>query len=208
MLSRLMPKQYGFFDLFERHAKTAMEGVQAFLHAVENWPDSVDDTERVTEIEHECDNIAHMTVDLLHRTFITPIDREQILKMVSLLDDIIDLTHAASQRMLLFELKSITPELKEMVKVLYESQKQITGMVGLLRHMDRENKAQDISKEIHKLENKGDRLLREGLAALFGSDMDVMCVIKMKEIYETVEDAIDACEDAANMIDGILLEHS
>ncbi len=208
MLSRLMPKQYGFFDLFERHANTALDGVQAFLHATENWPDSKDDIQRVAEIEHECDNIAHMTVDLLHRTFITPIDREQILKMVSILDDIIDLTHAASQRMMLFELKAITPELMEMVKVLYESQKQITEMVGVLRNMDKANKAQAISKEIHKLENKGDRLLREGLATLFGSNREVMCVIKLKEIYETVEDAIDACEDAANMIDGILLEHS
>lgn len=208
MLRKLMPKQYGFFDLFEKHAQTALEGAKVFARAIKNWPQGPDDLNRVEEIEHECDTIAHMTIDLLHRTFITPIDREQILKMISILDDIIDQIHAAAQRMRLFELKTVTPELKEMVDVLLESQKCVTEMVHVLRTMDKQDKAHEISMEIHRLENKGDRLFREGLASLFSSDKDVMCVIKLKEIYETVEDGIDACEDAANMIDGILLEIS
>lgn len=208
MLKSLMPKQYGFFDLFERHAQTALEGTKVFAKAVEEWPNSADDLNRVAEIEHECDNIAHMTIDLLHRTFITPFDRDQILKMVSILDDIIDLVHAAAQRMRLFELKTITPELREMVGVLLESQERVNKMVCFLRNRDNENKAHEISKEIHSLENKGDRLFREGLASLFRSDMNVITVIKLKEIYETVEEGIDSCEDATNMIDGILLELS
>jgi len=208
MLRKLMPKQYGFFDLFEKHAQISLEGVKAFAHAVKNWPNEPDDMNRVAEIEHECDNIAHMTIDLLHTTFITPIDREQILKMISTLDDIIDLVHAAAQRMVLFELKTVTPELSQMVDVLLESQENVTKMVHVLRTMDKKEKASEISKEIHRLENKGDRLLREGLASIFRSDKNVMCVIKLKEIYETVEDGIDACEDAANLIDGILLELS
>jgi len=149
-----------------------------------------------------------MTVDLLHWTFITPIDREQILKLVSILDDIMDLTHAVAQRMRLFEVQTITKEIQEMAEVLLDSQKEVVAMVNCLRDMDKADKAQAHSKELHRLENKGDRLLREGLAELFRSDKDVMCVIKLKEIYETIEDAIDACEDAANMIDGILLEHA
>lgn len=208
MLQRLMPKNYGFFDLFERHAKTVTSGIDAFRSFVDAWPGSKSQIERIKEIEHECDSIVHMSVDLLHRTFITPIDREQILQLVSNLDDIIDLTEAAAQRMVLFNVESVTPQLKDMAKVLYDSASYVQKSVELLRDMDKAGKSQEIFKKIHQLENEGDRLLREGLAELFSSDKNVMCVIKLKEIYETVEAAIDACEHAANIIDGILLEHS
>lgn len=208
MLRHLLPKQYGFFELFERHAKSVLSGVKLFQEGLNSWPDKKDAIERVEELEHECDSIVHMTVDLLHRTFITPIDREQILQLTSNLDDIIDLTEAAAQRLLLFGIEDVTEYLIKMSDVLVQSSEYVLKAVELLRDLDKNQEGQQIFQEIHRLENEGDKLLRKGLADLFSSNRDVMCVIKLKEIYETIEAAIDACEHAANLIDGILLEHS
>jgi Phosphate transport regulator (distant homolog of PhoU) len=208
MWRKLAPREYGFFDLFNRHANTTLEGTRCLVSLVENWPNGQKEMSRIEELEHECDSITHMTIDLLHRTFITPLDRDEIHNLISKLDDIIDTVEVASRRMQLFEIQSCPDKLKEMVRVLNQSTESVVLAVKLLRNLKHTDELQEAFKEINRLENVGDSLFHAALLELFKNNAnDPITVIKLKEIYESIEWAIDRCEDVANTVEGIVLEH-
>ena len=209
MWRKLSKREYGFFELFTRHAVTALEGTQTLIEAVEGWPASKDKLTRIEEIEHECDSIAHMTIDLLHRTFMTPFDRDEILKLISTMDDIIDSVEVACRRMVLFEVKVFPPNFLDLVRALNRSQEQVVQLIELLPKFKQTTRFREIVKEINRLENEGDRIFHNALAELFQNNVhDALEVIKLKEVYEVIERALDRCEDVSNVVEGIVLEHS
>ena len=209
MWDKLMGKEYGFFELFNRHATATLDGVRSLVTVAEEWPaEAAGRIRRVEELEHECDTITHMTIDLLHRTFITPLDRDEIVRLVSKMDDVMDSIERAAKRMLLFEVHSLPKKLIEMIRVLCRAQEQVELAVKMIRGFKQGEKLREVFKEIHRLENEGDGLHHAGLTQLFRENADdPLEVIKLKEIYETIEQAIDQCEDIANIVESIVLEH-
>jgi len=208
MWQKLLGRQYGFYDLFNRHAHTTMEGAKCLLAMCDEFPEIKDRVNQMEELEHEDDTITHMTVDLLHRSFITPLDRDEVLKLISRMDDVMDAMERGTQAMYLYEVKSLPDKLKQMIKVLYRSQELVIEALKLIPGFKGGDRMRDILKEIHSLENQGDSFLHAGLAELFRDNADnPLLVIKMKDIYETIEKAIDKCEDVADIVESIILEH-
>jgi len=200
--------QYGFYDLFNRHAATTMEAAKCLSAICDEFPNIQSKVSRVEELEHECDSITHMTVELLHRTFITPLDRDEILDLISKMDDVMDAIDRAAKTMLFFDVQSLPDKLKELVRVLNRAQEKVMVAVDSISGFKNSEQLRQILKDIHSLENEGDQTHHAGIIALFRKNVDKpLEVIKLKEIYETTEEAIDACEDIADIIENIMLEH-
>ena len=205
---RLLPHDASFFGFFEQQGKKTVEGCRAFLAMVEEANNLQSHAQRVKQIEHECDDITHAVVEQLHKTFITPIDRNDIYRLITKMDDIMDFVEAAADRLALYEIPTMTHEVGELARCLVSSAEHVLGAVTSIRDLKRPNGILDHCIEINRLENVADQLLRSALARLFREEKDPIAVIKWKEIYETLESATDRCEDVANIIEGVVLENS
>lgn len=208
MLEKLIPRELGFFDLFERHINKTLDGIITFGKMLEDFTEIAGKVRRIEEIEHECDSIVHLTKELLRRTFITPIDRDDIQNLISKMDDVMDYIYATAQRLLLFEIKEVFVEFTQMVKVLANCIEQVQKSIFNLKSI--KNRGGEILKfcvEIHYLENEGDELFRVSLARLFKENHPPLYIMKWKEILENIEKAIDVCEDIADVVNGIVIEH-
>ena len=208
MLGFLIPKEYGFFDIFDQLAAAGVEGAGIFIEMIDHYGDAPAKIQRLREVEHRGDELTHHAMEMLHKTFITPIDRDQIHTLVSRLDDILDLMDCAARRMTLYDVKAPTPELKELAMVLYHSTVEIQKAVKYLRNLKNAGEIHKSCVEINKLENDGDALRDAVVAKLFRDQPDAIEILKWKEIYEDVETAIDRCEDVANVIEGVVLENA
>ena len=208
MFDFLIPKEFGFFDVFDQHAATCVEGSQILMDMLEHFGDAPAKARRLKDAEHRADDITHHTVEMLHKTFITPIDRDQIHSLISLMDDVMDLIDGAARRMMLYGVTSVPPELLELAKILHHSTLELQKAVKNLRNL---KNAQSILKsciEINKLENDGDAIRDAAVAKLFKEEKDAVKVLIWKEIFESVETSIDRCEDVANIIEGVVLENA
>jgi uncharacterized protein len=208
MFGRLLPRETSFFDFFERHAAMTVEGAQEFLSLASTGANIIAKAKRIKEIEHECDTITHHCVEALHKTFITPIERDDIFRLISKMDDIMDYVEAASERIALYKLTTMTSDVKDLADVLLRAAQELEGTLKLLRNLEH---AEAITKkciDINRLENEADSILRAAVARLFDEEKDVLAIIKWKEIYENLENATDRCEDVANIIEGVVLEHA
>jgi len=205
---RLLPHDASFFEHFEQQGRKTVEGCRAFLEMVESGRDLEAQAERVKQIEHECDEITHAVVAGLHKTFITPIDRNDIYTLITRMDDIMDLVEAAADRLALYEVHHMTPEVGDLARCLVSSAEHVLGAVQSIRDLKRPNGILQHCIEINRLENVADTVLRGALARLFREEKDPIAIIKWKEIYETLEMATDRCEDVANIIEGVVLENS
>jgi predicted phosphate transport protein (TIGR00153 family) len=205
---RLLPHDTSFFALIEQQGHKTVEGCRALLEMIEKPADLEVQAERVIRIEHECDEITHAVVEGLHKTFITPIDRNDIYTLASKMDDIMDLVEAVADRLALYAIPAMTPEVTELARCLVTSAEHVLGAVTGIRDLRRPNGIQQHCVEINRLENAADKILRRALAKLFREEKDPIAVIKWKEIYETLESATDRCEDVANVIEGVVLENS
>ena len=205
---RLLPHDASFFAHFEHQGKKTVEGCRAFLEMVEQPGNMERRAERVKQIEHECDEITHAVVEALHKTFITPIDRNDIYRLITKMDDIMDLVEAAADRLALYDIPTMTKEVAELARCLVDSAEHVLGAVSSIRDLGKPNGILQHCIEINRLENVADGLLRGALARLFREEKDPIAVIKWKEIYETLEAATDRCEDVANIIEGVVLENS
>ncbi len=205
---RLLPHDASFFTFFEQQGKKTVEGCRAFLAMVEEANDLERRAEKVKQIEHECDEITHAVVAGLHKTFITPIDRNEIYRLITKMDDIMDYVEAAADRLALYEIPTMTKEVGELARCLVSSAEHVLGAVSSIRDLKRPNGILEHCIEINRLENVADTILRGALARLFREEKDPIAVIKWKEIYETLESATDRCEDVANIIEGVVLENS
>jgi predicted phosphate transport protein (TIGR00153 family) len=164
--------------------------------------------EEVKRVEHMGDEITHTVIERLHQTFITPMDRGDIHGLISAMDDVLDLIEASAERLWLYGMKTMEPEALEFVDVLEKTVEEMGSAVRGLRDLKDRPRLLAHCTEVNRLENVGDQLLRRAVARLFAESKDPIHVIKWKEIYEFLENAIDRCEDVANVIEGVALEYS
>jgi uncharacterized protein len=208
MLGAILPKKTEFFDLFSKHAAVTVEGAKLLQALLGDLRNVEEQAKKIKTVESDADKIAHQTMEMLHRSFITPIERGDIHRIVSRIDDILDYIEAASQRIWLYEIKEATPEAKEMARVLVRSTEAVKQTVDSLHNLKDPEKIRSACIEINRLENECDTLLRLATARLFKEEHDPLMVIKWKEIYENIEDATDRCEDVANVIEGVVIENA
>jgi len=208
--SRLLPASGGgqFFDLFEQHAERTREAAALLAKMVRDPGNLEQQAERVKGVEHLGDEITHTVIERLHQTFITPMDRDDIHRLISRMDDVLDLVWASAERLWLYRPKRLEPEFGQLADVLLRAAEEIcAAMRGLRDLRDRKTLIAHCT-EINRLENEGDAILRRAVARLFEDGSDPIHVIKCKEIYDNLENAIDRCEDVANVIEGVALEYS
>jgi predicted phosphate transport protein (TIGR00153 family) len=207
MAFSFIPREEKFFDLFEQQAKSLQSGAKALTELVSDWSISHQGIARLKELEHECDITTHEIMDKLNRTFVTPLDREDIHHLATELDDVMDFIQAISSILVLFHIEKTSEDLIEMVKVLEEAVSNVSKAVTSIRDMNRPRRILDYCIEINRLENRADRMFEQAIAKLFDNTRDPVEIIKWKEIYDTTETATDKCEDVANTIEGIVVKH-
>jgi uncharacterized protein len=205
---RLLPRETSFFDYFEQQGQKTVEGCRAFLALVEDPADVMARARQIKVIEEQCDSITHRVVESLHRVFITPLDRNDIYRLITKMDDIMDHVEAAAERLALYEIRTMTKEAGDLARVLVTSSERVLEAISGLRNLKNPQVILEKCVEINRLENEADALLRGTLARLFKEEKDAVTIIKWKEIYELLETATDRCEDVANIIEGVVLEHS
>lgn len=205
-LSQLfMPREREFYDLFEEAAANIVRAAAMLEEMLESWPEKSELAREILIAEQEGDRITHDIIHKLNQTFVTPIDREDILALASGLDDILDFTEEVADFLGLYRIEAPMDQAIELAKVLHQSSRQVAEALPRLRSQE------DVSHyvvEIHRLENDGDRLERMALASLFERAVDPMMVIRWKDIFERLEQAVDATEKVANTIQGIVLKNS
>jgi predicted phosphate transport protein (TIGR00153 family) len=200
---RFIPREEKFFDFLRDAAGNILRAAEILKQMMDSYQDPASSARDLKELEHEGDKITHDIIRMLNRTFITPIDREDIYSLTSALDDILDLIEAAADRMVLYQIQAPTPEAKDLSAIIYDSAKEISCAIGRLSGLDH---VYEHCVEINRLENAADRITRDAIARLFQGGYDPFQVIKWKEIYETLEAATDKCEDAANVIEAVVLK--
>lgn len=203
----LVPKEKVFFDLFEKAAANAHECTTALVEFLDRFDDLPARARRIKDLEHVGDELTHQMIERLNKTFITPIDREDIHELACRIDDILDLVDTAVDRFVLFKIdKPIAPS-KELAQCLVHSTALIREMMPMLRNMKDADVVRQKVREVHRIENEADRVERYALAALFENGADPKYIIKWMNIIETLETATDRCEDVANVIEGIVLKN-
>ncbi len=204
---RLIPREEKFFDLFEELAEKIEEGSKLFLEMVKRYEYSELKIARLKEIEHEADVITHRTYEKMHKTFLTPLDREDIYDLVNKMDSILDMIEAAAMRLNLYKVKTPAGAIIEQAEVLCKAIVKVKTIVHAMRNLKNTKMILDACVEVNTLENDGDIILRTSIAQLFENEKDVFELIKWKEIFERLEEAIDVCEDVSNIVEGIVLKH-
>jgi predicted phosphate transport protein (TIGR00153 family) len=208
MFGRLMPTEGKFFDLFNQHAELCVKGAREMVALMTNFDDLENRTHAIEGIEKQADKITYATVDLLHKTFITPIDRDDIHQLITRMDDILDLMEDAAQTVSLYDLKAVTPEAKRLAELSLACCEKVQAAVKMLHNMKNAAAMVAICEEIDRLESDADHVMRAAMSKLFRDEPDVRNLIKMKAIYEILETVTDRCEDVANIIEGIIVENA
>jgi predicted phosphate transport protein (TIGR00153 family) len=205
-LSQLFaPKERGFFDLFDEAGANILRATELLERMLKQWPDHGELARDVLVCEQEGDRITHDIVQRLNSTFVTPIDREDIYALASALDDVVDFTEEVADFLGLYRIEAPMEQAQEMAKILHEAARQLNGAIPRLRSF---GDIRHYTIEVNRLENDGDRVVREALASLFERGIDPMMVIRWKDIFERLEDAIDATETAANILEGIVIKNT
>jgi predicted phosphate transport protein (TIGR00153 family) len=203
----LLPKDTVFFDLFEGLSRHAVSSAQHLLQMVRSFPNIEPHLQRIREEEHAADQLAHTALDRLDRTFITPFDREDIHELVGGLDDIIDGIDALAKRFPLFHVKSMEPTFVLQAEVLVQAASAVSEAVHRLRKSRKLSELSDKLIEIHHKESVGDDNHHAAMSRLFDGSTDPLEVIKWKELYDYIEEAIDGCEDVGNTLERIVLKN-
>jgi predicted phosphate transport protein (TIGR00153 family) len=199
------PRDREFFDLFEEAGENIARGADLLDQMLAAWPDRKELARDILVCEQDGDRITHDIIHRLNHTFVTPIDREDILELASALDDIIDLTEEVSDYLGLYRIEAPMEQSQRMSHILVQATRQVAEALPRMRGF------KDLSHytvEINRLENDGDRVVREAMASLFEGGIDPMVVIRWKDIYERLEEAIDACEHVANVLESIVIKNS
>ncbi|HYC47540.1 MAG TPA: DUF47 family protein [Burkholderiales bacterium] len=208
MFGRLMPREGRFFDLFNDHANQLAQAA----HELEALIASGDDLERraynIESLEKRGDKIAYAAIELLHRTFITPLDRDDIHQLVSKMDDILDVIEDTSQSIFAYDVSSITPEARRLAELCVACAEKVKAAVGMLSNMENAKAIMIVCQDIDRFESEADHVMRSALAKLFREEPDAKQVMKMRSVYEMLETVTDRCEDVANIIQGIVIENS
>ncbi len=208
MFGRLLPRETSFYDYFEEHASLTVTGTAELVSMVSGPVNIEAKAKRIKEIEHETDVITHRCVGALHTVFITPIERDDIYRLITRMDDIMDYVEAGAERIALYDIKEMTPEVVEMANTLARAAKVVQEALHGLRDLKNPKLVLAKCVEINQIENEADAILRRALARMFKEEKDAIKIIKWKEIYENLEGAADRCEDVANIIEGVVLDNA
>ncbi len=202
-----MPKEEKFFDFLTQQAENLTKAAEYFKAAIKDGRLDEEEVKKMRDLEHEGDTLAHEITDMLNRTFITPIDREDIYALANKLDDVLDLLNAMAGRMKLYKLNPADPHFAEFIDLLDQSAAALANAVRHMPDTKRTRRVLDYCIEVNRLENLGDSVREKAISNLFENQKDPMQVIKWKEIYETAEGALDDCERVAKLIESILVKH-
>jgi len=208
MLRWFLPREEDFFGYFERHAALTVQGAKEMRRLIGGGVDVRALAARIKEIEHETDVITHACVERLHKTFITPLDRDAIYQLITRMDDVMDYIEDAAAALMLYELTEMTEPARALADVLVRATEEVAVAVAGLKNVKRSDTILKACIEVNRLENEGDEILRNGLAILFREAGDPLLVMKWKAVYDALETATDRCEDVANIIEGVVLEHA
>ena len=200
----LVSRDRQFFDLFEEAGANIVRSAELLERMLEQWPDGAELARDVVVCEQEGDRITHDIIQRLNSTFVTPIDREDIYALASSLDDIVDFVEEVSDFMALYRIEAPMEQAQQLAAILHESARQLSQAIPRLRTF---KDIHHYTVEVNRLENDGDRVLREALASLFERGIDPMLVIRWKDIFERLEDGIDATETVANILEGIVIKN-
>ena len=208
MFGRLMPREGNFFELFNAHADKIAEGSRELAAMMTNFSELEMRAQHIDGAERAADKITHETITLLHKTFITPFDRDQIHLLITRMDDILDLMQDVAESVVLFDIRKVTPEAKQLAEICQMCCGRVKAVVELLTNVKRSDAILKICEEIDRLESDADRVMRSALSKLFREENDLKQVMKLRVIYDLLESITDRCEDVANVIEGIVLENS
>jgi len=208
MFGRLMPQEGRFFELFGEHAELIVLGSRELVALMTTGDDIQRRAYEIETIEKRADKVTQTTIELLHKTFITPLDRDEIHRLITRMDDILDLMEDASQSIFLYDVKTIPIEARKLAEICLACGEQVKIAVGLLSNMENSKGILAACDEIDKLESDADHVMRSAIAALFRDEPDVRQVIKLRAVYELLEAVTDRCEDVANILEGIVLDNS
>jgi predicted phosphate transport protein (TIGR00153 family) len=208
MLAKLLPKKTDFFGLFSRHAELTVQAARSLEGMLDRLGDAEAESTRIRDLEHQADALAYEAMERLHRTFVTPIDRGDIHQLASRLDDVMDHVENAASRLWLYDVRVVTPEMREMAAHLRRATEAMRDVVLAMADKRAPEKVHEVCAAVKLVEKENDRLLRRAVAKLFREESDAKVLIKWMEIYDVVEMAIDTCEDVANVIESVVLENA
>ncbi|MBM4420986.1 MAG: DUF47 domain-containing protein [Chloroflexi bacterium] len=201
----LMPRKSIFFVLFSQHAENALEAAKALENMLSNFVRVEDKVKSIHAIEHHGDKLTHEIIRVLNETFVTPLDREDIIGLASRLDDITDLAYDVAETIQLYHVTAVRPAAVRQAKVLVAAAEEIRVAT------DKMERLRDLEPhwiKLHTLENQGDEVFREALVELFAGSTDPVEIIKWKDLHEKLEQAIDRCEDVANIVEMLVVKHA
>ncbi len=206
----LMPKEAKFYELFEEDAANLVEAAKELVDFFENYnpADFAARESRFIELEHRGDVTTHQIMGQLHRTFVTPFDREDIGLLANSLDDILDFIEGASRTAILYRIVQPTVRARELVAIIFKAATELNEAIPCLRHRNHFKNILDHCVEVNRLENEADEVYHAALAELFDHQTEVVEIIKWREIYDLLEAATDRAEDVANALEGIVVKHA
>ena len=203
-----VPREEKFFDLFIESARNGVKTARGLKDMLDNWENVGVKVAEITEMEHEGDSITHQIAALLHRSFITPFDREDIALLAHTMDDITDFIHAAADAIFIYKIDKPTQRAQELAETIVQAAEEVEKAVTLLRYHAKLKQIIVHCVELNRLENRADKIYRSALGELFEDSQDTAYIIKRREIYEQMESATDRCEDVANVLEGVALKHA
>ncbi len=203
-----IPREEKFFDLFQASAQNVVEAAHRLKDMVDNWEHVEGSVDEITALEHQGDTITHSIIARVHRTFVTPFDREDIVQLAHSLDDIIDFIHAAADSMFLYKVERPGPRAKELADIIVQAAEEVEKVIPQLKKRIVLSQVLKRCVEINRLENVADRVYRSAMAELFSDSPDIAEVIKWREIYAHMESATDRCEDVADVLEGVAIKHA
>ena len=208
MFGRFMPQEGRFYEFFNEHADTIVEGSRELAELMAKFDNLERRAYSLETIEKKADRITHQTIELLHKTFITPLDRDAIHTLITTMDDILDLIEDVAHSIFLYDIKAVTPEAQKLAAICVTCSEKVQAAVKLLPKTENAAEVLVLCEEIDKLESEADHVMRAAMAKLFREEPNVLNIIKMKEIYELLETVTDKCEDVANILEGIIVENA
>jgi len=208
MFQRLMPREGKFFDYFTEHGEQLVLGARELCALLTNVSELAERKRSIEKIEHRADKITQQTMQLLHQTFITPLDRDEIHQLITRMDDILDLMEDVSQCMFLYDIHSASDEARKLADICLVSCEKVKAAVSQLSNLKNATAILALCKEIDHLESDADHVMRAAMAKLFREETDAKQLFKMKEIYQLLESVTDRCQDVANIVEAIVLENA
>jgi predicted phosphate transport protein (TIGR00153 family) len=202
---RLIPREERFFDDFVALAEQIQLGAGLLEQMLAPEHPIWDKADEIKEVEHKCDFLTHEIIQRLHRTFVTPLDREDIHTLARSLDDVMDAVDASAAFVRLYQIQRVRPDARELGRIIGLS---ATQLVKALKALDRRTGVAEPAVEINRLENEADRIHQSALRRLFEEEQDPVAIMKWKEILDFLEDATDRCEDVANVLEGVVVKHA